>query len=230
MIEQEKFLRRANGDDAARFEQSDARREKERFAEVVSDEEDGLAKTAREGAEFTLQFGAGDGVQCTKRFVHKKDWRVSSEGARNADALALAAGKLTRAARGEFGRVEADEAQQLFDASGDARGVPVFEGRNKADIFGDREMREKSGLLNDVADAATQADGVPGGSGATLHKHLACRGKEQSIDEPEEGGLATAAAAEKNKHFGRANSEGNIGDQSGAVHEGHAVGDATKFD
>ena len=230
MIEQKKFLRRANGDDTARLEQSDARGEQERFAEIVSDEEDGLAQTAREGAEFTLQFGAGDGVKRTERLVHKKNRRVSGEGARNADALALAAGKLTRAARGEFGRVEADETQQLFDASGDSRGIPVFEGRNKADIFGDSEMREKSGLLNDVADAATQPDGVPGGSGAAFHKHLACRRKEQSIDELEEGGLATAAATEKNERFGRANSEGNIGDQSVAAHEGQAVSDATKFD
>src|SRR5258708_28112423 len=114
MINTKKFLRRADGDDAPRFEQGDARGEQERFAEIMSEEDDGLAEAARESAEFALQFGAGDGIERAKRLVHEKNWRVGGKGAGDADALALAAGKFTGAARGEFGGIEADKTQQFF--------------------------------------------------------------------------------------------------------------------
>src|SRR5258708_22651792 len=102
MINTKKFLRRADGDDAPRFEQGDARGEQERFAEVMSDEDDGLAEAAGQGAEFALQFGTGDGIERAKRLVHEKNWRVGSKGAGGAGGLALAAGKFTRAARGDI--------------------------------------------------------------------------------------------------------------------------------
>ena len=229
MVNAKKFLRRADGDDAARFEQGDARGEQERFAEIVGDEHDGLGEAAGQGAEFALQFGAGDGVERAERLVHEKNWRVGSEGAGDADALALAAGEFTGAARGEFGGMKADKTQQFRYARGDSRGIPLFEPGHEADIFRDRKMGKQAGLLNDVANAAAQADGVPAGGGAALDKHLACRRKEQSVDEPEDSGLTAAAAAEKHQRFARVNRKRNIANKSVAVRGRDAVGDATEF-
>ncbi len=106
MVEAEKFPRRSEGDKAAVMEKSDAVAEKKRFADVVSDEDDGFAETASEGAEFALKFGAGDGIEGAERLVHEKDGRVSGESAGDTDALALAAGEFTGAAGGKFGGIE----------------------------------------------------------------------------------------------------------------------------
>ncbi len=106
MVEVEKFLRRSKGDDASGVEKGDARGEKKSFANVVRDENDGLAETAGEGAELALKFGAGDRIERAKRLVHKKDGRIGRESARDADALALAAREFTRTAIGKFSGIE----------------------------------------------------------------------------------------------------------------------------
>jgi hypothetical protein len=72
----------------------------------VRDEDDGFFEAASEGAEFALKLGASDGIEGAERLVHEKDGRVGSEGAGDADALALAAGKFARTARGKFGGIE----------------------------------------------------------------------------------------------------------------------------
>ncbi len=127
MIEAEKFLRGSAGDDAAGFEQDDARGKQQGFAQIVSDEHDGLAKAAGECAEFALELGAGDGIECAEGLVHEKNGWISSEGAGNTDALALAAGKFAGAAAGKFRWIKSNQGQELPDAHGGAAGVPFFE-------------------------------------------------------------------------------------------------------
>src|SRR5258708_40111445 len=106
MIDARKFLRSGVGDDASAFEKYDAGGEEQRFAKIVGDEDDGLAEAAREGAEFALKLGAGDGVERAEGLVHQENGRVGGEGASDADAVAPTAGKLVRPPRGEFGGVE----------------------------------------------------------------------------------------------------------------------------
>jgi len=62
-----------------------ARRKQERFAKVVSDEDDGLGEALRRAREFALKLGAGHGIERAEVFVHQKDWRVGSKRTRNAD-------------------------------------------------------------------------------------------------------------------------------------------------
>jgi len=178
MIDAGKFLWRGVGDDTAAFEEDDARGEQERFAKVVSDKNDGFAEAARESAEFTLKLGTGDGIKGSKGLVHQENGRVGGEGASDADALTLAAGELVRAAIAVFCRFETDQGKELIDASGGAGGVPFFERRDERDVLSYREMREKACVLNYIADAATQADGIPVGSGATKNCDLAGSGNE----------------------------------------------------
>src|SRR5216684_4395721 len=116
MIKAQEFLWRSSGDDAAGFEQDDAGSEEQRFAQIVSDEHDGLAEAAGEGAEFALELGAGDGIERAEGLVHQKKGRIGGEGTSDADALALAAGKLARTAMREFAGIEADKMQHFIDA------------------------------------------------------------------------------------------------------------------
>ncbi len=177
MVEAEKFLRGGAGDDAAGFKQDDARGEEKRFAQIVGDEDNGFAEAAGEGAEFALEFGAGDGIKRAEGLVHQKDGRIGGEGTSDADALALAAGKLARTAMREFAGIEADKMQHFIDAGGDARGIPLFQNGNESDILSNREVGEKTGILNDVTDAATKADEIPIARGTILDEDFPLRGK-----------------------------------------------------
>jgi hypothetical protein len=98
MNEAEKICRRGEGDKATGMEKSDARGDEESFANIVSDKNDGFIEATSEGAEFALKFGTSDGIEGAERLVHEQNGRVGGEGAGDADALALAAGKFARPA------------------------------------------------------------------------------------------------------------------------------------
>jgi len=168
VVEAKKILRRGAGNDAAGFEQDDAGSEKQRFAEIVGDEDNGFAEAVGEGAEFTLELGAGDRVERAEGLVHEQNGRIGGEGARDTDALALAAGEFAGPTMREFARIEADKLEHFLDPSGGAGGVPVFQSGDEGDIFCDSEMGEEAGVLNDVTHAAAEAYGVPGGGRAAL--------------------------------------------------------------
>jgi len=177
MIDAEEFLGRGGGDDSAGLEQNDARRQEQRFAQIVGDENDGLAETASQIAEFALEFGACNGIESAEGLVHQQNGRVCRESARDTDALTLPAGKLMRATGGEVPGLQPDEGEEFVDTRGDAIWVPFFEGRDQADIFCHREMREQACILNHVADAATESNGVPVGGSAALNHHLPTGGQ-----------------------------------------------------
>ena len=168
MVEAKELLWSSAGNDAASFEQDDARSEKQRFAEIVGDEDDGLAEAAGESAEFTLELGAVDRVERAEGLVHQQDGRIGGERARDADALALASGKFAGAATRKFARIEADKLEHFLDAGGGAGGVPVFQSGDEGDIFCDGEMGEEAGVLNNVTHAAAEVYGVPGGGRTAL--------------------------------------------------------------
>ncbi len=176
MIEAEEFLWRSSGDDAAGLKQDDARSEEQGFAQIVGNEHDGLAEAARQCAEFALELGAGDGIERSEGLVHEENGGISGEGAGNTDALALAAGKFARAAVGKFRWIKSNQSQELPDAHGGAAAVPFLKRGDECDVFRDCEMGEKTGVLNDVTNAATKTDGVPSGSRAILDEDFPSRG------------------------------------------------------
>ena len=163
----------------------------------MSDEDDGLSEAASEGAELALKLGARNGIERAKGLVHQENWRIRGESAGHPDTLALAAREFSWTAMSEFGRVEADELEHFFDSGGHARCIPIFEAGNEGNVLGDREMGEEAGLLDDVTNAAAEPNRVPVGCGAVLDEDIALRGEQQAVDQLEEGGLAAAAAAEK---------------------------------
>ena len=201
MIEAQKILRGREGDELSCMEKRDARGEKYSFANVVGDEDNGFFEAAGEGAEFALKFGAGDGIEGSEGLVHKKNRRVGGERTCDTDALALAAGKFTRTTGGKFGGIESDKAKQFFHAGRDSRRLPFFESGNEGDVFGDGEMRKKTGFLDDVTNSTAEVDGVVLSRGAAIDKDLTLGRKKQAIDEPEKRRLAAATAAEEDESF-----------------------------
>src|SRR6266481_5528699 len=87
VVKTKKFLRSSAGDDTAAFEQHDARGKQQGFAQIVRDENDSFSKPTRERREFTLKFGAGDGIERAKWFVHQENRWIGRKGAGDADAL-----------------------------------------------------------------------------------------------------------------------------------------------
>ena len=102
MVEAKKFLGECAGDDAAFFEQHNARGEEQGFAQIVRNENDGFAKAAGERREFTLEFRAGDGIERAEWFIHEQYRWVGREGAGHADALTLAPRELAGVAVRKF--------------------------------------------------------------------------------------------------------------------------------
>jgi hypothetical protein len=143
----------------------------------MSDEDDGFLEAAGEGAEFALKFGAGDGIEGAERLIHEENGRVGSESAGNADALPLAAGELAGAAAGKFAGIETHEGKHFANTGGCTATVPLFERGDEGNVLGDGEMGKETGVLDDVADAAAETDGIGISSGAALDENLPFRGQ-----------------------------------------------------
>ena len=148
--------RRVLGELAALLQDRDAVAHLDRLVDVVGDEDDRLAQLGLQAQELVLQPLAVDRVDRAERLVHEHQRRVGGERARDADALALAAGELRRVAVAHLVGVEADELEQLVDAGGDALPCPSRELRHGRDVLADRAVREQADLLDDVADLAPQ--------------------------------------------------------------------------
>ena len=95
----EDLLRRVVlGEPAALAEDRDAVADLDRLVDVVRDEDDRLAQLLLQAQELVLEPRAHDRVDRAERLVHQHQRRVRGERAREADALALAAGELGREA------------------------------------------------------------------------------------------------------------------------------------
>ena len=74
----------------------DGVRRARRGVRVVRDHDDGLAVLAVERLEQAENFVAGFAVEIAGRFVAEQQRRIGDDGARDADALLLAAGERAR--------------------------------------------------------------------------------------------------------------------------------------
>jgi len=186
----EEFVAAEVCDEFAFAEQRDVIAEVERFVEVVGDEEDGFAKTRKQGAEHVLHFGAGERVERAEGLVHEEDGGVGGECAGKADALALTSGELVRIAAGEGGGIEPDGGEQFVTAT-----VTFFAGtalgfEHDGDVALHGEVGEEAGLLDDVADAAAEGNEVPVTHGLAVDEDCAAGGLDHAVHGAEEGGLA----------------------------------------
>ncbi len=105
----EQFGGRAEQNHLAVLEQPDAAAEDKRLGDIVSDENHGLAQVLLQGFELLLNTAPGDRIEGAEWLVQENHRRIGGQRACHTDALALAAGKLTRHAPGKALGVEADQ-------------------------------------------------------------------------------------------------------------------------
>src|SRR5215471_19031006 len=223
----QEFIGRQGDDQPAVFHQGDARAEQQGFAQIVSDEDNGLFQALLQGLKLALQLRACDRIESAEGFVHQENGGIGGEGAGYADALALSAGKLAGIAGGELA-VESDELHQFFDSLADAGLRPGFDLGHHTDIALHGEVGEEADFLNGVADAAAQADRVPLARGFSLDPDFAAGGNQKMIDELEGGGFAGAAFAQQNERFAGADVEIEVVEKYGSAVE--AIGNLAELD
>ena len=119
-----------------------------------------LAISRLDAEELVLQPGPGDRVDRAERLVHQQHRRVRGERAGDADPLALTAGELRGVAAAVRARVEPDQLEQLVDPRLRLVAVPAEQVRDRRDVRADRLVREEADLLDHVAHAAPQLDGL----------------------------------------------------------------------
>ena len=154
-----------------------------------------------QGEELLLHLMAGHGIQGAERLVEEQELGICREGAGDGDALALATGELMGMARGHIGAGERDLLQQLSRSRALLFNGPREQARDERDVLFDGPMREQPELLNDVADAAAQLDGIKGSGVASVEQDGSGGWLEQAIDEPQRGGFPGSAAPEENEGF-----------------------------
>src|SRR6266849_1683364 len=79
--------RRIAGNEPAVLEDADAVCERERFAHVVCDDDDGLPQALLDLSELGVQLGAREGIERAEGLVHQQDRRIGRDRAGDPDPL-----------------------------------------------------------------------------------------------------------------------------------------------
>src|SRR5580704_3194933 len=198
----------ADEGEVAFVQQGDARGELHGFLHVVRDEHGSLAEFAAHAQEFALQVEPRDRIERAEGFIEQQNFGIGREGACHADALALSTGEFAREATCEIGGGEAYRVEQRGHTFRDFVFGPVFQPGDEADVAFDGEVREKAAFLDDIADAASKADAVPFSGGLAVDPDFPRGWKDHAVDQAQGGGLARAAAAEKDQGFARFDGKG----------------------
>ena len=146
------------GQDSAPLQDGDAVGHLDRLVHVMGHEHDGLADSRLEAEELVLQAVAPDGVDRPEGLVHEHHRRVGCQRARDADALALAAGQLRRIAVAVGGGLETHQIQELLHALADPRLRPAQQSRHDAGVVTHGHVREEADLLDHVSDLPAKVD------------------------------------------------------------------------
>ena len=119
---------------------------------VVGDEDRRHVHLVVEAAQPGAQVLAHLGVERTEGLVEQQHLRLDRQRPGQGHALALAAGELDGVALGE--PVELHQLQQLVDAGGDLRLVPLADLQPEGDVLEHRHVLEGGVVLEDEADFA----------------------------------------------------------------------------
>ena len=185
----------------------------DRLVDVVRDEHDRLFDFRLQGEELVLQVRAVDRVDRAERLVHQHQRRVGRERARDADALALAAGELRRIAARHLLGVEADQREQLLHARVGAVLLPAEQPRHGRDVLGDRQVREQPDLLDHVADLAAQLAHVAVQHALPAEQDLAAAQRDHAVDQAHRRRLAAARRADQHAEVAGRDREREVADR-----------------
>jgi hypothetical protein len=177
-----KFVRSDMCDQPAGAEQSDAVAEIESLIKIVGYEQYRRMQAAQQIPEHVLHLGASEGIERTEWLIHEQNPGLGCKGAGKTDTLALAARKLVRITMREDFRIKANRREQLFAAPDALFARPALNFEDNAHVALDREMWEKAGLLDDIADASAQGDQVGVDIWFAMHQHLAIGRLDHTVD------------------------------------------------
>jgi hypothetical protein len=128
-------------------------------------------------------------VQGRERLVHQHDLRLLDERAAQRDPLLHAAGQLVREPLVEPG--EADKVEQLAGAVAVCRPGPAEDLDRQQYVVEHRTPRQQRRALEDQRDVPTWLH-----DGRSADEHLAARRRDKARNEPQQGGLPAARAAD----------------------------------
>jgi hypothetical protein len=176
--------------ESALLEQCDASGEREGFEHIVRDEDRGDLVTLAQSQKLLLHFMTRKGVESAEGFIKKQQRRACGQCTRHGDALALAAGELSRVAGGELSSGQADLIEQLaFPLTLRLLG-PSFEAGDERDVLRHSPVGQQAVFLDHVTDIAAQLDGIDLVDIFAIQKNGAGGGLEHAIDEAEGGGFS----------------------------------------
>src|SRR6185437_3623878 len=127
-----------------------------------------------------------------KGFVHQEDRRIGAEGARETDALPLAARELVRIAIAIFLWVEADQLEELVHPRLDSSAIPVPQARHGAHVFADSHVWEEPRVLDDVAHLQPKLRGIHPARVLSIDEDATAVWIAEPVDHPQRRRLAAA--------------------------------------
>ena len=191
--------------------------------EVVRDEEVREVELLLQALEQVDDLRLDRHVECGHRLVGDHEVGVQGEGAREADALALAARELVREAASGVGR-EPDDAEELADSTrrGPAPGEPV-RAQRLADDPADAVARVERGerVLEDHLHPPTQRAEVALAQPRDVlpvEEDPAVGGLVQAQDRAPDGRLAAARLADEPERLPAADREADVVDRAYVAH------------
>ena len=197
----------------------DAIGQQHRFFDVVGHDEDRLGGHGLLGPQlqqFAAQVLGGEHVEGGEGLVHEEHFRLDDQGARKADALPHAAGKLLGI--GRLKAVEAHRVEHLHAAvvalgRGDAAGL-----QRSFDVFKHREPGKERKALEDDGDVDLRV-----GDGLFVPVDLAGRGAREPGQHAQHGGFAGAGRAQEGDDLARHDAQVGGRDDLDAVLAGLGV-------
>jgi hypothetical protein len=167
--------------------------EQDRLVDRVGDEQDGLAGLIEDTQQFLLHHDLCLGVQRRERFVHQQDRPFQDEGAGERDALAHAAGKLTRQVILEA--VQPDRGDELAGALMALRFGDTFHLEAEGNVIDDAAPREQVEVLPHHHGVAAKRAADRGRGRIDDVNGAGCR-RLDAADDLREGAFAASARTE----------------------------------
>ncbi len=170
---------------------------RQRLVLVVRHHDRGEAELALELADLDPHLLAQLRIEIGERLVEQQDVRLDDEGARQGDALLLAARELARQALAEL--FEPHHAQRLGDLALDRSRIELPHAQAEGDVLRHGEMREEGIALEDEAGIAVIGRDV--GHVALAEQDAARRRLDEAGDEAQRRRLAAARGAEQDQEL-----------------------------
>ena len=202
--------------------QHDAVGDRQRFLLIVGDEEARHADLLVQSPKPVPEPGAHPGVERPERLVEQEHPRTGGQGARQRDALALAAGELGR--QPALQPLELDEPEELVDPRPHLGLRAAADHQPEGDVLRDRHVAEEGVVLEDEADVPIPRRRVrralPG------EQDLAAVRPFDARDDAEDGALAAPRGAQERDELAFPHLEAHVLDGGeGAEAPGQAPGD-----